>query len=81
VQRQFELGRLSFFATFTDGSAGVFVSNLVAVLEPSSLLLAALAGASGILGRRANGRNEWITKDGCTLNELQTAATKQVDEP
>lgn len=36
-------GQLAFSATFTDGSSGVFVSNLVAVPEPGSLLLASLA--------------------------------------
>ena len=44
---------LPFFhlAGFTDGSQGIFVSNRVAVPEPSSLLLAALA-AAGLLWRR-----------------------------
>jgi hypothetical protein len=32
-------GQLAFVAAFTNGSSGVFVSNLVAVPEPSSLLL------------------------------------------
>ena len=39
-------------ANFTDGSQGVFVSNLVAVPEPASLALAALAGVVGIAMRR-----------------------------
>jgi hypothetical protein len=34
-------GQLAFFAKFTDGSQGIFVSNLVAVPEPCSLLLLA----------------------------------------
>jgi hypothetical protein len=38
------LGQLAFYASFTDGSSGIFVSNRVAVPEPTSLLLAALAG-------------------------------------
>lgn len=38
-----DLGELVFRATFTDGSQGVFVSNLVAVPEPGSLLMLALA--------------------------------------
>jgi hypothetical protein len=48
------LGQLAFFARFTDGSAGIFVSNRVAVPEPSSLLLAALA-AIGLLRCRRVG--------------------------
>ncbi len=39
-----DLGQLAFRATFTDGTSGIFVSNLVAVPEPSSLALLALAG-------------------------------------
>ncbi len=31
------LGQLAFLASFTDGSSGIFVSNLVAVPEPSAL--------------------------------------------
>jgi hypothetical protein len=36
-------GRLAFLAYFTDGTKGIFVSNLVAIPEPSSMLYAALA--------------------------------------
>ena len=36
-------GQLAFFAVFTDDTSGIFVSNLVAVPEPSSLLLVAAA--------------------------------------
>jgi hypothetical protein len=32
-------GQLAFYAAFTDGSSGIFVSNLVAIPEPSSLAL------------------------------------------
>ena len=39
-----DLGQLAFIATFTNGSSGIFVSNLVAVPEPSSLALLTLAG-------------------------------------
>ena len=45
------LRQLAFRAQFTDGSSGLFVSNRVAIPEPSSLLLAALA-AAGLLWRR-----------------------------
>ena len=33
------LGQLAFYASFTDGSSGIFVSNVVAVPEPSALAL------------------------------------------
>jgi hypothetical protein len=39
------LGHLAFWAGFTDGSSGIFVSNRVAVPEPSTLALAAVAMA------------------------------------
>ena len=42
-------GQLTFGALFTDGTSGVFVSNLVAVPEPSATVLLAL-GALGVLG-------------------------------
>jgi hypothetical protein len=45
------LGQLAFVANFTDGSSGVFVSNLAAIPEPSTLLLGALA-SMGLLMRR-----------------------------
>ncbi len=45
-------GQVAFSATFTDGSQGVFVSNLVAVPEPASLALGALAGIVGLAMRR-----------------------------
>ena len=38
-------GQLAFRAVFTDGTSGIFVSNLVAVPEPSSLVLFILAVA------------------------------------
>ena len=40
------LGQLAFRAYFTDGTGGIFVSNRVAIPEPSTLALAAL----GVLG-------------------------------
>jgi hypothetical protein len=49
-----DLGQVAFSAIFTDGSAGIFVSNLVAVPEPRVILLvttSALAGAAA-RGRR-----------------------------
>ena len=39
-----DLGQLAFRARFTDGTEGIFVSNLVAVPEPSAILLALLLG-------------------------------------
>ncbi len=36
-----DFGQLAFSATFTDGTSGVFVSNLVAVPEPTSVVLVA----------------------------------------
>ena len=42
-----DLGQLTFAAIFTDGSSGIFVSNLVAVPEPTTCVLAA-AGLFGL---------------------------------
>ena len=39
------LGQLAFQASFTDGSSGIFVSNLVAVPEPDAA--ASMLGSSG----------------------------------
>nr|WP_146585867.1 choice-of-anchor tandem repeat NxxGxxAF-containing protein [Posidoniimonas polymericola] len=50
-------GQILFTATFTDGTSGVFVSNLVAVPEPAGLALA--LAAAGLLWRprrRSSGR-------------------------
>jgi len=49
-----DLGQLAFFAEFTDGSSGIFVSNLAAIPEPNSLLLGALATV-GMLVQRIGG--------------------------
>ena len=49
-------GQVAFWATFTDGTQGVFVSNLVAVPEPSSLLLAAGGIALLVLRRKTTRR-------------------------
>jgi len=38
------------------------------------------SAAGVILGRTANGRVEWKTKDGTTLKELQTAAANQMEK-
>jgi len=48
-----DLGQFAFSATFTDGTSGVFVSNLVAVPEPTAWVLA-VAGllGLGVLRRR-----------------------------
>ncbi len=37
-----DLGELAFLASFTDGTQGVFISDLVAIPEPTSLVLGAL---------------------------------------
>jgi hypothetical protein len=47
------LGQLAFWAEFTDGSQGIFISNLVAVPEPQSLLLVVLAVSAFNLPSRA----------------------------
>lgn len=50
-----DLGQIAFAAGFTDGSSGVFVSNLVAIPEPNALVLA--VGSFAVLTRRVR-RNE-----------------------
>jgi hypothetical protein len=53
-----DLGQVSFYALFTDGSEGVFVSNLAAVPEPSALLLAGLSvGALMLIRTRCRSRS------------------------
>ena len=49
-----DLGQLAFLVSFTDGSEGVFLSNIVAVPEPTSLVLLVLAGipSLGLCRRR-----------------------------
>ena len=39
-------GQLAFAATFTDGTSGVFVSDLVAIPEPTAALLIVVAVVS-----------------------------------
>ena len=47
------LGQLAFQATFTDGSRGVFISNAVAIPEPTSMVLAiGFLGATLLRNRR-----------------------------
>ncbi len=46
-----DLGQLAFHARFTDGTNGIFVSDLVAVPEPTSVVLGAL-GLFGVLATR-----------------------------
>jgi hypothetical protein len=48
------LGQLVFRASFTDGTSGIFVSNTVAVPEPSTLLLGALAGITFLWRRQGS---------------------------
>jgi hypothetical protein len=45
-------GQLAFYAAFTDGSAGIFVSNLVAVPEPGALVLIGIPALGMLLRRR-----------------------------
>ena len=47
------LGQLAFYASFTDGTSGIFVSNRVAVPEPSSLLLLCLGSLAALWRRRS----------------------------
>jgi hypothetical protein len=45
-------GQVAFAARFTDGTSGIFVSNAVAIPEPNTLLLGAIAFAGLFLPRR-----------------------------
>ena len=47
-----DLGQLAYTASFTDGSQGVFVSNLVAIPEPSSLAICSIAAAFPFVTRQ-----------------------------
>lgn len=47
-----DLGQLLFHATFTDGSSGMFVSDIVAVPEPHSLLLLSIVVPGTFVRRR-----------------------------
>ncbi len=48
------LGQLAFRASFTDGTSGVFISNLVAIPEPSTCVLLAMFAVGFVgTGRRA----------------------------
>ena len=51
-----DLGQVAFLAKFTDGSQGVFVSDLVAVPEPASVLILAVCTAVTSAARR---RRRW----------------------
>ncbi|MDZ4658532.1 MAG: hypothetical protein SH868_13225 [Bythopirellula sp.] len=51
-------GQLVFIAGFTDGTSGIFVSNRVAVPEPSSLLLGALANMGLVSLATRRGRRQ-----------------------
>jgi uncharacterized protein YjbI with pentapeptide repeats len=46
------LGQLAFQATFTDGTSGIFVSNRVAIPEPSTLLLLGFGSLAALWRRR-----------------------------
>jgi alpha-tubulin suppressor-like RCC1 family protein len=50
-------GQLAFLAQFTDGSSGIFVSNAVAIPEPSTFILAAAALGLCIARRRTRDDN------------------------
>jgi hypothetical protein len=45
-------GQLAFYAAFTDGSSGIFVSNLVAIPEPSAITLVGIPALGMFLWRR-----------------------------
>jgi hypothetical protein len=45
-------GQLAFFARFTDGTSGIFVSNRVAIPEPSTILLLACTAGAAVVIRR-----------------------------
>jgi hypothetical protein len=47
-----DLGQVAFTASFTDGTSGAFVSNMVAVPEPAAVLLVAVGGIAGVMLRR-----------------------------
>jgi len=47
-----DLGQLAFLAHFTDGTSGVFVSSLVAIPEPSTLLLGAISALGMLMYKR-----------------------------
>jgi hypothetical protein len=47
-----DLGQFAFAASFVDGSQGIFVSNQVAVPEPSSMTLAAISIAAALVACR-----------------------------
>lgn len=56
-----EIGQIAFNATFTDGSSGVFVSNLVAIPEPMTMILLALCApviVASTSPKRLKRRNE-----------------------
>lgn len=58
-------GEVVFKAEFTDGSSGIFLSDLVAVPEPSSYCLMAAAVVSVLMGRK--GRGEKSFRNECHL--------------
>jgi hypothetical protein len=62
-------GQLAFFAFFTDGSSGVFVSNVVAVPEPTTTTLL-LLGMLGCGVRRNHARRQ-STAFLCRLPDMQ----------
>jgi hypothetical protein len=47
-----DLGQFAFLATFTDGSSGIFVSNVAAIPEPNGLILATLLASALIVAKR-----------------------------
>lgn len=52
-----DLGQVAFHATFTDGSSGVFVSDVATIPEPATLLLAALCALMGAAVMRQSSRS------------------------
>jgi len=56
------LGQLAFSASFTDGTSGIFVSNLVAIPEPATWVLAAMA-AIGLFWQTGGMSIPWVKVD------------------
>ena len=61
-----DLGQVAFYASFSDGTTGIFVSDAAAIPEPSSLvLMAVLVAAVAIVRRRTKKRGvsrPWVNR-------------------
>jgi hypothetical protein len=61
------LGQLAFYARFTDETAGMFVSNRVAIPEPSTILLLAFAAGTTLVIRARVPRSRLFLRAGLVL--------------